>query len=244
MVRLSSAARCSISEGEKASISIAGNVAASQRSRSSYQPMRSAGLCPPCIRIRVPPSVGELLDLRRELPAREDVRLGIARRPEELAERAVGDAHVRVVDVAVDEVRGLGGIRVAVPHRDRRLAELRERCALVEPEAFLEADAGVEPHTFFLSAFFVSSKSFWRTGTNLSFGTPRRRKMSWPLRASASRARRPAARSGGRDVGVLGRLAGIQQREPRLQGGLGLVGVGGRVPRRGPDDGVGAPALA
>src|SRR5437764_14757335 len=46
----------------------------------------------------------ELVDLAADLFEREDVALGVLGAAAERAELAVGDAHVRVTDVAVDDV--------------------------------------------------------------------------------------------------------------------------------------------
>ena len=49
----------------------------------------------------------QLLDLRPDLLAGQDVRLGIARLAVEVAENALGRTDVGVVDVAVDDVRAI-----------------------------------------------------------------------------------------------------------------------------------------
>jgi hypothetical protein len=67
-----------------------------------------------------------LLDLRRELGLGEDVALARGQVAVERAERALRGAHVRVVDVAVDDV-GDGGLGVKAPaHAVREQAELEE----------------------------------------------------------------------------------------------------------------------
>ena len=55
-----------------------------------------------------------LVDLRADLLERERVALAVLRPPVERAEAAVGDADVRVVDVAVDDVRDdVAGVQLA-----------------------------------------------------------------------------------------------------------------------------------
>ena len=98
------ATMCKISSGESAwrpslySVFI-------QRKRSSYQAMRRSGLSPPCRRICTPPASTTSCSFLPELLALEHVALGVADGPIERAEAAARRADVRVVDVAIDDVR-------------------------------------------------------------------------------------------------------------------------------------------
>ena len=75
------------------------------RSRSRYHSNGMYGLCPPCMRIWTAPSCLGLVDLGADLLVRERPAFVVLRPAVERAEAAVGDADVRVVDVAVDDVR-------------------------------------------------------------------------------------------------------------------------------------------
>ena len=99
-----------------------------QRKRSSYHSMRSSGCSPPCRRICTPPASTTSCSFSPELLAREHVALGVAERAVEGAEAAARRAHVRVVDVAIDDVRH-DVVRVLAPaHRVGGEPEVEERC--------------------------------------------------------------------------------------------------------------------
>ena len=70
--------------------------------------------------------VDDLLQLLAELLAREHVALGMPDGPIERAEAAARRADVRVVDVAIDDVRDDALRMLAAAHRVRREAELEE----------------------------------------------------------------------------------------------------------------------
>ena len=70
--------------------------------------------------------VERLLDLAEDHRLRQDVALGVHRRPVEGAEVAVGDAEVGVVDVPVDHERHDVRVAARVAHPRRRLAHGHE----------------------------------------------------------------------------------------------------------------------
>jgi hypothetical protein len=85
--------------------------------------------------------VERLLDLLEDDRLREQITLGaIARRAIERAEVAVGDAHVRVVQVAVDDERDPVRIGAARPQLVRRAADGHEVARLEQRHCFLGHD--------------------------------------------------------------------------------------------------------
>ena len=85
-----------------------------------------------------------LVDLRADLLERERVPFAVLRSPIERAESAVGDADVRVVDVAVDDVRD-DAVRMAlVAHAVGLRAELEQRGVRVEVEEIVHGTGNRE----------------------------------------------------------------------------------------------------
>ncbi len=77
-----------------------------------------------------------LLDLRVELVGREDVRVGVVGVAIERAEAAAGDAHVGVVDVAVDDEGDLAFGVQARSHLRGRRGQVEHRRVLEQGERF------------------------------------------------------------------------------------------------------------
>src|SRR6266516_3562119 len=89
----------------------------------------------------------ELVDLAADLLEREHVALGVLGSPVERAKLAVGDAHVRVIDVPVDDVAD-HVLRVQPPARlVRERTELEQRGAVVQLDEAAElARRPIERH--------------------------------------------------------------------------------------------------
>ena len=128
-------AKNSTSDGEKPCTWI-GWCRLMYRIRSRYHSNGMYGIVPALQEDLHGPDRLRLVDLRADLLEREDVAFRVLRPPVERAELAVGDAHVGVVDVAVDDVRD---DVVGVPLAALRVgegAQLGERGALVQLEQF------------------------------------------------------------------------------------------------------------
>ena len=82
----------------------------------------------------------DLRDLGEQLLLRVHVGLGVVRPPVERAEPAVRDAHVRRVDVAVDDVGDDAVRMLALAHEIGEAQERSQVRALVEQERFLRGD--------------------------------------------------------------------------------------------------------
>src|SRR5690606_26734308 len=76
------------------------------------------------------------VDLRADLFVRQPVRLVVLRPPVEGAEAAVGDADVRVVDVAIDDVADDAVRVLLLPQCVRTRTQLQERCRTLYLEPF------------------------------------------------------------------------------------------------------------
>src|SRR6476620_5842868 len=83
-----------------------------------------------------------LLDLLEDDRLRKQVPLGaVARTPEEGAEVAVGDADVRVIDVAVDDERDPARVRAAASRLVRSLSDGHQVLGLEERHGLVVGDA-------------------------------------------------------------------------------------------------------
>jgi len=110
----------------------------------------------------------ELVDLAADFLERQQVPLGMFGAPIERAELAVGDAHVCVVDVSVDDVRD-DVLGMQLPSDIiREPAQLEQRGALVEFEVGAELGTGPVDH-----------QATWLNG---SFAPVRRKKSLSPAR--------------------------------------------------------------
>ncbi len=244
---------CTISGGESACSHRSGNVAFSRR--NSVLVVLDAQL-------RVVPALQQdllaaervrLADLALDLLDRQHVAFFVVRRPVERAERAERVAHVRVVDVAVDDV-GHDPVRVlAPPDQVGQRAERRQPLVLEQHERVRGGDAapaehgvgdGVERLALAGQASLIRSSPSSSAGSRLvATGPAREREAHLRERARRCRAgRRPRGsgverlaarpRRAGRGCAGSGSAARAQDRAGRARRTRRRCASSARVPAR------------